>query len=300
MIPLVYSASYNMPSLGPQGQRFQKTADFLQKQIPEIVFVYPEPADVSKSHIESYLDSLNSEETLRSLFELGEDEGNVWEMKAAQAAQYAGSLTATELALKHGLAINLGGGMHHASRDSGGGFCLYNDVTACVDWLLKNQAATRILIVDLDAHQGNGYEKDLEEECKGGQVCIFDAYTPLLFPYPMAEKEREMIHYYIPYEKGDRGNQFMPLLAEAIQLPFQEFHPDFVIYVAGSDTLEGDPFTGLGQTAEAIQDRDSMVVQVARHYEIPIMMCTSGGYGTEVPRVVAESIANILKQISIN
>ncbi len=296
MIPLVYSAAYNMPSLGPQGLRFQKTAEMLQKQIPDIVFVSPESADVRNSHSQSYLDSLDSEETLRSLFELAEGEGDVWELKAAQAAQYAGSLTATQLALKHGFAVNLGGGMHHASRDAGGGFCLYNDVTACVDWLLKTQAVKRILIVDLDAHQGNGYEKDLEEECKGGQVCIFDAYTPLLFPYPMAEKEREMIHYYIPYEKGDRGNTFMPLLAEAIQLPFQEFQPEFVIYVAGTDTLEGDPFTGLGQTAEAIQDRDAMIVQVARHFGVPLMMCTSGGYGTEVPRVVAESIGNILKQ----
>lgn len=296
MIPIVYSSDYNMPSLGLQGCRFQTTADFLQKCIPGITFISPEPADVTNSHNSIYLDSLQSEENLRSLFELSESEGNVWELKEAQANQYAGSLIATELALKHGVAINLGGGMHHASRDTGGGFCLYNDITACVDWLLNTQAAKRILIVDLDAHQGNGYEKDLENECKEGQVCIFDAYTPLLFPYPMAEKEREMIHYYIPYEKGDRGNQFMSLLAEAIQLPFQEFQPDFVIYVAGTDTLEGDPFTGLGQTAEAIQDRDSMVVGVARHYGVPLMMCTSGGYGTEVPRVVAESIANILKQ----
>lgn len=298
MIPVVYSPAYNMPSLGPQGCRFQKTLECLQNLTP-VIPVAPEPADVSLTHDPDYLKSLQDPAVLRTLFELEEGEGDMLEIRAAQEAQYAGSLTATRLALKYGTAIHLGGGMHHASKNQGGGFCLYNDITACVEWLLKSQAAKRVLIVDLDAHQGNGYEKDLEEACRAGKVCILDAYAPLLFPYPTAEKEREMIHYYIPYEKGDKGNQFMPLLAEAIPLPFQEFYPDFVIYVAGTDTLEGDPLTGLGQSAEAIQDRDAMVVQVAQHYGVPIMMCMSGGYGTEVPRVVAESVANIMQRTSI-
>lgn len=298
MIPVVYSPAYNMPSLGPQGCRFQKTLEYLQNRKP-VVPVAPEPADVSLTHDPDYLKSLQDPSVLRTLFELEEGEGNMLEIRAAQEAQYAGSLTATQLALKYGAAIHLGGGMHHASKSQGGGFCLYNDITACAEWLLKSQTVKRVLIVDLDAHQGNGYEKDLEEACRAGQVCILDAFAPLLFPYPTAEKEREMIHYYIPYEKQDKGNQFMPLLAEAILLPFQEFGPDFVIYVAGTDTLEGDPLTGLGQTAEAIQDRDAMVVQVAQHYGVPIMMCMSGGYGTEVPRVVAESLANIMKLSSV-
>lgn len=293
MIPLVYSAVYNMPSLGSQGLRFQKTLEHLQTLV-SVTLVTPEPADVSHTHDPAYLNSLQNPEILRTLFELEAGEGDVLEIRTAQEAQYAGSLTATRLALKHGAAIHLGGGMHHASRAEGGGFCLYNDITASVEWLLKSNAAKRVLIVDLDAHQGNGYEKDLEEACKAGQVCILDAYAPLLFPYPTAEKEREMIHYYIPYEKGDRGNQFMPLLAEALPLPFQEFGPDFVIYVAGTDTLEGDPLTGLGQSKEAIQDRDAMVFQVAKHYGVPVMMCMSGGYGAEVPKVVAESVARIL------
>lgn len=85
-----------------------------------------------------------------------------------------------------------------------------------------------------------------------GQVCILDAFEPILFPFPISEAEREMIHYYISYEKEDKGNTFLPLLCEAIQLAFQEFYPDFMIYVADTDTLEGDPLTGLSQISEAI------------------------------------------------
>ncbi len=293
MFPIVYSESYNMYSLGEIGLRFQKTLHHLQILEPEVKVFEPESANIAASHTEEYLESLQNPAIVRQIFELQEEEGDVGELCKAQAAQYAGSLTAIRLAKENGIAFNIGGGLHHASQSNGGGFCLYNDITACVKYLLESKQASRILIVDLDAHQGNGYEKDLVEECKGGQVCIFDAYTPMLFPFPYGETEHEMIHYFIPYEKGDKGNTFIPLLLEAIKMPFEEFQPDFVIYNAGTDTLEGDPVTGLSQTRFAILDRDLLIAKTAWLAKVPIMMCMSGGYGTEVPQLVAESIHTI-------
>jgi histone deacetylase 11 len=215
------------------------------------------------------------------------------EIVAAQKAQYCGTLTAAELALEHGFAVNVGGGLHHASRSAGSGFCLFNDITATVEHLLATGKAKRVLIVDLDAHQGNGYEEDVWSLCEAGSVCIFDAYAPMLFPFPVGEPVKKSIHYYIPYMSDDRGDCFMDYLLKGIDLPFDEFGPDFVIYNAGTDTLEGDPVTGLSQTAEAIQDRDFVVVETCRRRGIPVMMCLSGGYGESVPRVVAGSLVRL-------
>jgi histone deacetylase 11 len=160
---------------------------------------------------------------------------------------------------------------------------------------LETGKAKRILIIDLDAHQGNGYEEDLWEQCQAGQVCIFDAYQPMIFPFPAGEAVKRSIHYYIPYMSDDRGDCFIDYLVKGIELPFAEFQPDFVIYNAGTDTMEDDPVTRLGQTAEAIKDRDLVVIESCRRRGIPVVMCMSGGYGDAVPQVVAESLLEIAK-----
>lgn len=290
MITLVYDEGYNIPSLGILGEKYARVFS----KLTEVPHISPTQCEITQSHTSEYLKSLEDPNTVRSILEytdLTDDE--VSEILAAMRLQYSGSLTATKKALETGFAINLGGGFHHASRNTGGGFCVYNDITACVDWLLHSGSAKRILIIDLDAHQGNGYEVDLQEECKKGQVCIFDAYDPLLYPFPFSEEAFESIHYFIPYAKEDRGDTFIPKLLEGIVLPFIEFQPDFVIYNAGTDTLEGDSLTGLNQTEEAILDRDSIVVETCRSVNIPIMMCLSGGYQPACSDVIVKSIRNL-------
>jgi histone deacetylase 11 len=294
MLHIVYDDGYNVESLGPVGSRYRVTLEHLKTLIsPEILQVHaPAEFAVSASHATEYLESLKDPETFKSIFELAfiptEDEFSA--IEKAQHLQYCGTLTAADLALQHGFAVNLGGGLHHASRKAGSGFCLFNDITAVVDRLLETGKAKRILIIDLDAHQGNGYEEDLWEHCQTGQVCIFDAYQPMIFPFPEGELVKQSIHYYIPYIPEDRGDCFIDTLLKGINKPFEEFYPDFVIYNAGTDTMEGDPVTKLGQTAEAIKDRDLVVIETCRRAKVPVVMCMSGGYGEDVPQVFAESL----------
>lgn len=294
---VVYDAAYNVESLGDVGMRYAATMAALKERFPAESLRVHAPScafDVAASHSAEYLERLKNPDTIRGIFESETlDDAAVTAIDTAQQWQYCGSLTAAELALKEGFAVNLGGGLHHASCDGGSGFCLYNDITAVVERLLEMGAAQRILIVDLDAHQGNGYEADLWEHCKAGKVCIFDAFEPMLFPFPTGESVKPSIHYFIPYLKDDRGDVFIEYLMKGIVLPFEEFQPDFVIYNAGTDTMEGDPVTALGQTGEAIKDRDFIVVESCRRAGIPVMMCMSGGYGEGVPAVVAESLVQI-------
>ncbi len=293
---VVYDDGYNVRSLGSVGCKYGDTLRHLKSLVlpdaSQPLHIHaPSDFSVTASHAAEYLESLQNPEVLRTIFELDtvSDEEAV-AIVAAQKLQYSGTLTAANLALQHGFAVNLGGGLHHASREAGSGFCLFNDVTATVEYLLETGKAKRVLIVDLDAHQGNGYEADLWDRCQSGQVCIFDAYHPMIFPFPEGEFVKRSIHYYIPYMPEDRGDVFMEYLLKGIDKPFDEFHPDFVIYVAGTDTMEGDPVTKLSQTAEAIKDRDLVVVETCRRRGVPVVLCMSGGYGDVVPRVVAESL----------
>lgn len=310
MLHVVYDDGYNVDALGAVGTRYRQMLTEIQSRVsPDILHIHsPRPYDPAASHDPEYLASLLEADVVRGIFEIGssEEEENgdataeslraedAAAIVAAQRLQYSGTLTAVDLALKYGFAVNLGGGLHHASRTTGSGFCLFNDITAATDHLLETGKAKRVLIVDLDAHQGNGYEDDLWDACRAGKVCIFDAYEPMIFPFPAGEVVKQSIHYYIPYMRDDRGDCFIDYLVKGIQLPFAEFGPDFVIYNAGTDTMEGDPVTRLGQTAEAIKDRDLVVVETCRRAGVPVMMCTSGGYGEAVPTVVAESLANII------
>lgn len=288
---VVYDERYNV------GSRYAAILANLKTFVsPDFLQIHaPTELSLEKSHSQNYLESLQDAGTLRSIFEL-ETPPSPEELVAieqAQRLQYCGTLTAADLAIQYGFAVNIGGGLHHASRKAGSGFCLYNDITAVTKQLLETGKAKRVLIVDLDAHQGNGYEADLWDRCQTGQVCIFDAYQPMIFPFPEGELVKQSIHYYIPYLPEDRGDVFMEYLVKGIDKPFDEFSPDFVIYNAGTDTMEGDPVTKLSQTAEAIKDRDLVVIETCRRRGIPVVMCMSGGYGDAVPMVVAESLHRI-------
>ncbi len=299
MIHIVYDDRYNVGNLGSVGCRYKTTLDHIKNLVdPDSLQIHvPSEFDIAKSHDKEYLDSLLNPEIVRGIFELDQvlTEEDLSAIKEAQRLQYCGTQTAADLALQHGFAVNLGGGLHHASRHAGSGFCLFNDITAVTERLLETGKAQRILIIDLDAHQGNGYEDDLWDQCRKGQVCIFDAYQPMIFPFPAGEHVKQSIHYYIPYTADDRGDCFIEYLLEGINKPFAEFRPDFVIYNAGTDTMEGDPVTKLGQTAEAIKDRDLVVIETCRRLGVPVVMCMSGGYGAAVPQVVAESLHQLSK-----
>ena len=292
---LVYDAAYNMPSVGPQGLKYQHVFEALPPHLQSAVVAPPALADPALSHTAEYMEALQDPNIIRAILEDPDmSDADAEAVRSAQHWHYSGSLFATQCALRDGFAVNLGGGLHHASREGGGGFCIYNDITACVEWLLSTGAAKRVLIVDLDAHQGNGYETDLQEACRKGQVCVLDAYAPMLFPFPHGEEASESIHYFIPYIKEDRGDIFIPQLLEGLTLALDEFYPDFVIYNAGSDPLEGDPLTGLSQTEEAILDRDYAVVEMCRRAHTPVMMCLSGGYQPRCAEVHAASLCRLL------
>ena len=151
----------------------------------------------------------------------------------------SGSILASQLALKTGWAINLSGGYHHASFHSGGGFCIYPDISLTVHYLRTRRDIRKIMIIDLDAHQGNGYARDYPID---DELYIVDCYNSRIYPQDIDAKEA--INKNMPIDKGTTDEEYIKLV-ESVSMDFQYFKPEFVIYNAGTDILDEDPLGAL-------------------------------------------------------
>ncbi|XP_049530787.1 histone deacetylase 11 [Anopheles darlingi] len=205
--------------------------------------------------------------------------------------QTGGTLLAARIALQSGLgwAINLGGGFHHCSADRGGGFCPYADITLTVRMLLAGGTGIeRILIIDLDAHQGNGYARDLMGDAS---VYILDMYNYQI--YPRDHQAKLAIRRAVELKPHTDDEEYIGKLKRCLEQSLAEFQPNFIIYNAGTDVLKGDPLGLLDITPEGVMERDEIVFRAALQRAIPLAMLMSGGYLRSSARVIANSILNL-------
>lgn len=214
----------------------------------------------------------------------------------AQIMGTEGTLKALELALtdpEH-WAINLSGGYHHANRDFGSGYCLIADSAVAIKSFLNRDRHHKVLIVDLDAHFGDGNAEIFEHEKR---VKIFDIYNTDIFPIPILEAEggKRKVDFDFPIPKGTRGYAYMRKLESNLPSILEKGGFSLIYYNAGTDVLQGD-IGGLGLTDKEIIARDEFVFKQARTRGIPIFMALSGGYHQKMPDIVASSIANLIKK----
>ncbi|CAG2175361.1 unnamed protein product [Oppiella nova] len=196
--------------------------------------------------------------------------------------QTSGSILAAFLALKYGWAINLGGGFHHCSANRAQGFCLFADITLTIRYLWQEvRPELNVLIVDCDAHEGNGYARDVL-----AMVYILDLFNPYIFPDD--EKAQTAIN---------RAIHLRPRIEDTdhikATLTDDHFMPDLIIYNAGTDILSGDPLGRLRISPNGIAKRDEIVFRYAKENDISIVMLLSGGYQRNNAEVIANSIRNL-------
>ncbi|VDK76549.1 unnamed protein product [Onchocerca ochengi] len=199
-----------------------------------------------------------------------------------------GTILAAKLALTSGWAINIGGGFHHASRSEGGGFCIYADITLALTFLFINQLISKAVIVDLDAHQGNGHENDFSGDSR---VYIMDMFNNRIYPNDL--RARRSIRRSVHLRIGIQDAEYLFLLSSNLEDVLSEFWPDIIVYNAGTDCLRGDPLGLLSISSKGIRKRDEIVFKMARDRHIPIVMLLSGGYMPNTHRVIAKSILNL-------
>jgi histone deacetylase 11 len=197
-----------------------------------------------------------------------------------------GTVLACRLARTAGLAINLGGGFHHAGPAAGGGFCVYADTPLALLTLHAEQPFTSVLVVDSDAHQGNGTADAIRPWPWAHMLDIFEGD---LFPWPKVSEEIAL-----PIAADTTGREYLDLLATNLDAALDRVRPDFVVYNAGSDVLTTDPLTRLSLTDADLVERDLLVTTAVRERGIPLAMVLSGGYGPHSWIAHARSIEAIL------
>jgi histone deacetylase 11 len=209
-----------------------------------------------------------------------------WRVLRPMRRATGGTILACQLALERGLAINLGGGYHHASGSRAGGFCVYADVPLALTLLKEAGKIETALIVDTDAHQGDGTADALRSNPR---ACILDLYESGLFPFPKVEENISL-----PLPAGLNGAEYMEVLRDNLPAALDRYRPSLVVYNAGSDVLWNDPLSHLFLTVDDMAERDLFVVTEARERGVPVAMVLSGGYGPASWQAHAQSIEGIL------
>ncbi|XP_029907040.1 histone deacetylase 11 [Myripristis murdjan] len=206
--------------------------------------------------------------------------------------QTGGTIMAGKLAVERGWAINVGGGFHHCSSDRGGGFCAYADITLAIKFLFERvQGISRATIIDLDAHQGNGHERDFLDDKR---VFIMDVYNRYIYPGDGFAKRA--IKRKVELDWGTEDSEYLQKVELHSEGALNEVRPDIIVYNAGTDILDGDPLGGLSISPQGIVKRDEIVFRAAKRRGIPILMVTSGGYQKKTARIIADSILNLHRQ----
>lgn len=189
-----------------------------------------------------------------------------------------GTIDCALYALEYGVSLNVAGGTHHAYRDSGEGFCLLNDFAVAANYLLNNDLAKKILIIDLDVHQGNGTAKIFEDK---SEVFTFSMHCGANYPL---YKEKSDLDIELPLGADD--SLFLSILKEKLPFLLQTVQPDFVFYLAGVDILHTDKLGKLACTREGSKKRDDFVLQICKINEIPMAISLGGGYSVHIRDIV--------------
>jgi len=189
-----------------------------------------------------------------------------------------GTIDGACFALEHGIAFNVAGGTHHAGSNWGEGFCLLNDQAISANYLLNNNLANHILIIDLDVHQGNGTAEIFRHEPR---VFTFSMHGDKNFPF-----RKEISDLDIPLDDGLQDEAYLSILNTNLKKAFESARPDFVFYLSGVDVLSTDKLGKLALSKAACKERDRMVLQACKDKNLPLQVSMGGGYSVHIKDIV--------------
>lgn len=188
------------------------------------------------------------------------------------------TLAACRSALAEGCAANLAGGTHHAHRDFGSGFCVFNDAAVAALAMRAEGRVERIAVIDCDVHQGDGTAAILAAEPAVFTCSLHGAKN---FPFRKATSDLD-----IELADGTADAAYLHALDGALERVFGGFRPQLVIYLAGADPYAGDRLGRLALSREGLAERDRRVLARCRHDGVPVAIAMAGGYAHEIDDTV--------------
>ncbi|MGH8105432.1 MAG: histone deacetylase family protein [Arenimonas sp.] len=275
VLPLPDGHSFPMDKYRLLFERVQQNASAWK-----IDLVEPRAADdedLLRVHCPNYIERMSSgrpgEQEMRRI-------GFPWSAKMVERSRRSSGATmqALESAITgDNIAVNLAGGTHHAAYDRGGGYCVFNDSVVAARYVQAKNLAKKILVVDLDVHQGNG----TAELCRD-DASIFTFSMHAEKNYPAIKPDSDLD---VPLRSHTGDAEYLDLLARYLPIAVQRSEPDAVIYLAGADPYEGDRLGYLSLSKRGLAQRDRFVMQACRQASLPLAVSMAGGYCPEVEHI---------------
>jgi acetoin utilization deacetylase AcuC-like enzyme len=263
--------------------KYARLRERVQAELTDIELLEPEPASdqlLALAHDADYIERvITGQLTAKEQRTIGFP----WSAQMVERSRRSvgATLGACLAASTEHVAVNLAGGTHHAMRDGGQGYCVFNDAAIATRFLhrRKDTGKLRVAIVDLDVHQGNGTANILAGDDATFTLSI---HCESNFPF---RKERSDLDIGLADGTGDA--EYLDALERALELLRASFEPEFVIYLAGADAHAGDRLGRLKLSTAGMAKRDERVFAFARELSIPIAVAMAGGYGHDIEQTVA-------------
>lgn len=293
MLRIAWSPVYAHPL--PEGHRFPMAKYQLipeqliyEGTIRETNLFIPEPAShemICGTHDEAYIHRLDNglltdSEIRKSGFPFS------LELVHREKVIMQGTIQAANYALKSGISLNVAGGTHHAFADRGEGFCLLNDIAIAANVLLNQKNATKILVVDLDVHQGNGTAALFQNDSR---VFTFSMHGKKNYPF-----HKETSDLDIELEDGTTDAEYLKLLDYHFKMLIDQVQPDFVFFQSGVDIIESDKLGKLNVSIQGCKQRDKLVFETCKKNNISVCASMGGGYSHRLSDIV-EAHANTFR-----
>lgn len=197
-----------------------------------------------------------------------------------------GTIMGAKMALENGVAMNIAGGTHHAYTNRGEGFCLLHDQAVAARYLQDHHGVGKILFIDLDVHQGNGTAQIFKDD---PSVFTFSMHGKHNYPF-----EKEVSDWDVALKDGTGDQEYLEILSRLLPGLIDDQEPDFIFFQCGVDILKEDKLGRLNCSLYGCRERDRLVLQTCKDYDIPVQCSMGGGYASQI-RTIVNAHANTFR-----
>ena len=196
-----------------------------------------------------------------------------------------GTIKGVKYSIKNGISMNIAGGTHHAFYDRGEAFCMLNDQAIATNYIIQEGLFKKILIIDLDVHQGNGTASLFNSN---PNVYTLSFHGKKNYPFRKEKSDLDM-----EFDDNTNDEEYLKVLRETIPKVIDQFEPEFIFYLSGVDVLENDKLGRLSLSIDGCKERDRFILEICKNNSIPVQVSMGGGYSVILKNIIAVSYTHL-------
>ena len=189
-----------------------------------------------------------------------------------------GTIKGVKYSIKNGISMNIAGGTHHAFYDRGEAFCMLNDPAIATNYIIQEGLFKKILIIDLDVHQGNGTASLFNSN---PNVYTLSFHGKKNYPFRKEKSDLDM-----EFDDNTNDDEYLKVLRETIPKVIDQFEPEFIFYLSGVDVLENDKLGRLSLSIDGCKERDRFILEICKNNSIPVQVSMGGGYSVILKNII--------------